>query len=356
MANADVNGSRFIVTGVDSPPGGPKELLGIDRAMMRDAATYQQLLGDNIEPAIDLKYFPHEFDGKVLGVFEISGCKEQPYQMRKDYTPLRRGEMWIRKGTRQMLLPREDILRMETQRRASSGFSGDVDVQFRHAGTWPGPEMRVMPRRFELPTEKAEREIKEVLAARAAAHTGAGWMPRFRDPFSFVPYYERTTEELNELIKTIRKDLEDYDLAALYGEHAEAVNFRLVNKGDEFLEDVRFEVMIPRVPGVLLSNALYEEPIYLNGTQLNNFRLAGGYPDIKFSRNYAIVSHNVGNLRHQVATPAFDEAVRLCFREQSAGLTLDLKWTLHGKNLRRPLSGALMIVVGEKVAEVLDRE
>jgi hypothetical protein len=193
-----------------------------------------------------------------------------------------------------MLLLREDVLRIEMERRASSGFSGDVDVQVRHAGTWFGPEMCVKPRRFELPSEKAEREIKEVLAARAAAHTGAAWIPRFQDPFSFVPYYERTTEELKELIKTIRKDLEDYDLAALCGIHAEAVNFRLVNKGDEFLEDVRFEVVIPRVTGVLISDALYEEPIYLNGTKLNNFRIAGRYPDVKFSRNYAIVSHDMG--------------------------------------------------------------
>lgn len=240
MANAHVTGSRYIVTGVDSPPGGPKKVLGIDPGQMRDAATYQQLVAENIEPALDLTYLTHEFDGKTLGVFEISRCTDQPYQMRKDYTPLRRGEMWIRKGTTQMLVIREDLSRYEEQRRTAAGFSGEVVVSFRHPGTWPGPELQVHSKRFELPSEKADREIRKVLEARASARVAPTWMPLVRPSFSFIPYAERKTEELRELLPKIGQEWEDYDLAALFNTHAEAVNFKLVDKGDEYLEDARF--------------------------------------------------------------------------------------------------------------------
>jgi hypothetical protein len=354
MANAHVEGPRRIVTGVHTPPGGPKNFLGIDAAQMRDSASYEQLVGENIGPLIDLKYFPHVFDGKTFGILEISDCGDRPYQMKKDYASLKRGEMWIRKGTLQMLLGRDDLKQIEDLRRANSGFSGKVTVAFRHVGTWPSPEseMHVQPRRFELPSDRVEREIRSVIAAKQTARTEPTWIPRIRTPFSFIPYEERTLEELHEALAAAPKLYEDDDLYTLSDRCAEIVNFRIVNEGDEYLEDARFALLIATAEGVTVADRHYEKPIYdWQGQRVNRFSPIGGYPTIKHGNNMVLVTNEVGNLRHKMATPAFSEGFRMCFREASAGTTLDLKWTIHGRNLRVPLSGSLKIVVSEKLRE-----
>ncbi len=57
MVNAhDVPGDRFIVCGVDLKPDGSRTFVGVPRGEVVDAATYQQLVRENLEPDVHLEY------------------------------------------------------------------------------------------------------------------------------------------------------------------------------------------------------------------------------------------------------------------------------------------------------------
>lgn len=98
MANANVDGDKLIILGVKLHPSGERDFHGIEKYDFIDAATYQQIIRENVEPEIHIEYLPIEFDGKLVGIIQIHDCSDSPYMMRKDYTPLQRGDSYIRKG------------------------------------------------------------------------------------------------------------------------------------------------------------------------------------------------------------------------------------------------------------------
>ena len=97
MANASVDGPRYIIVGAEIDKKGNKRLATVSRDDFSGKPSYQGLVTDFIEPPIRLKYQPASVDGKRVGVFEISDCQDRPYMMRVDYSEkLRRGDAYIR--------------------------------------------------------------------------------------------------------------------------------------------------------------------------------------------------------------------------------------------------------------------
>jgi predicted HTH transcriptional regulator len=93
MANAHALGDRHIVCGISLAPGDERMLHGVPRDEMIDAATYQQLVAENIERELQLEYVAHETDGLLFGIVRITGCTERPYAMKKEFGPLLQGHL-----------------------------------------------------------------------------------------------------------------------------------------------------------------------------------------------------------------------------------------------------------------------
>ena len=71
MANAAVEGSRYIIIGAEVDAKGAKRLASVTRDDFAGKPSYQGLVTDFVEPPIRLKYEPATVDGKRLGIFEI---------------------------------------------------------------------------------------------------------------------------------------------------------------------------------------------------------------------------------------------------------------------------------------------
>lgn len=110
MANADIDGDRYIIIGVDYKSSNDRDFVGIKKEEFIDSATYQQLIKDNIEPEINIDYFAYDLDGVCLGIFKLVQCSNKPYMMKKDFgKKLNKGDCWIRKGSSQFRMIREDF-------------------------------------------------------------------------------------------------------------------------------------------------------------------------------------------------------------------------------------------------------
>ena len=71
MANASVDGARYIIVGAAIDKKGNKRLTSVSREDFSGKPSYQGLVTDFIEPPIRLKYKPANVDGRRIGVFEI---------------------------------------------------------------------------------------------------------------------------------------------------------------------------------------------------------------------------------------------------------------------------------------------
>ena len=86
MANAGVEGTRYIIVGAEFDKRGRKQIHEIDREDFAGKPSYQALANEFIEPPIRLKYHSVTVDGKRLGVYEIGDCQDRPYMMRIDHS------------------------------------------------------------------------------------------------------------------------------------------------------------------------------------------------------------------------------------------------------------------------------
>ena len=89
MANAINTEPKRIVIGVEYVFGGKRDIIGLEE--LTDPAIFENIIQDNIEPTINFRYYPYEFNGKLLGVIEIIDNNDKPYMMKKDYLKLNIG-------------------------------------------------------------------------------------------------------------------------------------------------------------------------------------------------------------------------------------------------------------------------
>ncbi|MBS5913111.1 MAG: ATP-binding protein [Paenibacillus macerans] len=107
-ANTDIN-KRYIIIGVKHMPNGDRNFFCIPKDEFKDDADYQDLVRQNIEPEIKFVYKAVEFEGHLLGVFEITNCEQRPYVMKKAKGKLEQGACYIRRGSQQGRVIREDL-------------------------------------------------------------------------------------------------------------------------------------------------------------------------------------------------------------------------------------------------------
>lgn len=113
MANSLTPQDKYIIIGVNDKPSGEREIIGIPPEEMVDAAVYQDLILQYIEPEIKIEYFPIIIESKLIGILKI--CAEntnRPYMIKKQYSKgknLHDGLCKVRKGTHNVLASRADI-------------------------------------------------------------------------------------------------------------------------------------------------------------------------------------------------------------------------------------------------------
>ncbi|HEV7889433.1 MAG TPA: ATP-binding protein [Pyrinomonadaceae bacterium] len=350
MANASVPGDRYIVVGVKHRPDGSKEYLSIDEKDFIDSATYHQLIRDNVEPEIHFDYSPYHFEGHLLGVFRIYDCEEQPYMMRKDFSAsLRRGDAFIRKGSHQPRMVREDLDRI-IKKRMETDFSGVIRIAFDSPGT-PAEISLSAIRDFRYPSDVAAAKIRQILAARAQSG-GEGPMTLHRlaamSALRATPYEGRDTETLKKNLEKVKETYREADLHTYYELHSAKVNFTIVNEGQTYVEDASISVEFPKVSGLAIAPEIYPEPEDPDPFGIRRVRLRTyweRYPTVTEREQGITVKERLGDLRHGLPKRAFENDLRIVLGGELAGETIELRCRIYGKQLRTPRVETLKIHV-----------
>ena len=344
LANADAADDRFIVMGVKELADGTKDLRGIPRESLPDAATYQQLVRDNVEPELHVEVIPLEMEGRLFGVIRIHSCSDGPYLLRKDYgEKLDRGDGWVRIGTHQPRLTRRDYDRIYSGKLEAAGFSDRIAIAFEGAEQ-PHELILRSAGEIDLPSDSAEREIREVLHARKLTGNPA-YLGLLGSPFGPRPYSDQSIEQLKRSLADLERTYQDIDLYTLHEEKSAKVNLVLFNTGTSYLEDCIFELLVPKDVGLLVADRVHPEPFYDHlGTPMHH-ALFLGYPTVSSTDVHYLVRSKVGDLRHGIPIQVFQQDLRITALNAAAGKEFTLSATIYGRNLRKPIAEKLTLRV-----------
>ena len=349
MANADVDGPRYIVVGVELGRGGRRDLCAVKHKDFAGNPPYQALVADHVEPPVRIRYRPLIVDDVRIGVFEIAECQDRPYMMRIDHSEtLRRGDAFARVNTDTIKLGRQQLQAMFEARfrdavsadRIEIGFPGDIihkDVRVKTVDL------------TKLPSAVVRDKLKQLLAVRNRPHNSGSTtlMERLTHARLFGaerPYRSMSAAELMRALDEAGDKHRADDERFLFEKNATAIQLVVCNQGDEPIEDASLSITLPNREGIHVAEQLPRSPtgsgLFFTGTHNGK-----SYPAVSTGERTISASNIIGTIGCGSPVSAFGVPLRICVSSLLKGRKLGLHYALFGSNLREPVQGKLRLLL-----------
>ena len=265
MANAPVEGPRYIIVGADFDSRGQKTLHSIDAEDFSGKPSYQSLANEFIEPAIRIRYKPVSIDGQRIGVFEIGDSQDRPYMMRIDYSEkLRRGDAYVRSKNGALKMGRRQLAELFERKFRDSVSASDIEIGF--PGEIIHKDLTLNSCDLStLPSAEASQKLNQLIEIRnSSRHTGATTvMARLTHARLFGaddPYVDRSPDELMREMQELRIKYRDQDNHFLYESRAERVQMVVYNQGLEPIIDASLSLIVPNHNAFYVADTLPRVP------------------------------------------------------------------------------------------------
>ena len=348
MANASVEGPRYIVVGVDFDSKGRKRVHKVDSDDFSGKPSYQSLANEYIEPAIRVRYKPVTIDGKRVGVFEIGDCQDRPYMMRIDYSEkLRRGDAYMRVNDAAIKMGRRQLSDLFERKFRDSVSSGDIEIGF--PGEIIHKDLRVETCDLaQLPSAVASKKLNQLIQIRRRSRdTGSTTvMARLTHARLFGtddPYVDRTPDELMQEMQNMRSKYRDQDNHFLFESHGEKVQMVVYNQGNEPIVDASLSLILPNHNSFYIADALPRKPLRDGFADRSPDEIAS-YPSVSLRDDSVHITQKIGDIPVGEPMEVFGSPLRMCVGNDLAGKRMGMRYSLHGQNLRSSAKGKLRLL------------
>lgn len=347
MANASVEGNRYIVVGVDFDEKGRKLARSIEREDFSGKPSYQSLASEFIEPPIRIRYKPVSLDGKRVGVFEIGDCQDRPYMMRADFSEkLRRGDAYKRVKNTPIKMGRRQLMELFERKFRDSVSAGDIEVGF------PGEIIHkevMMPTcdLSDMPSAQASAKLEEMLSIRkmstsSGSTTMVARLTHARLYGTEDPYVDRSPEDILIELNQIRNKYRHQDNHFLFHDRAERMQLVVFNQGEEPIIDASLALALPNHTSFFVADSPPKRPMRDRFIDRSPDELAS-YPAVTLKDDSIQVAAKIGDIPVGEPIEVFTAPLLLCVGSDLRGRRIGMRYRLHGQNLRAPAKGQLKI-------------
>lgn len=347
LANAAVEGPRYIVVGVDFDASGRKTKRAIDAGDFAGKPSYQSLANEYIEPAVRIRYKPVSFDGTRVGVFEIGDCQDRPYMMRMDFDEhLRRGDAYKRVNDAAIKMGRRQLMELFERKFRDSVSAGDIEVGF--PGEIIHKECSIPTCDLsQMPSALASRKLEEMLRIRkmsrnSGSTTMVARLTHARLYGTEDPYVDRSPDDILSELGEIRLKYRNQDNNFLFHERAQSLQLVVYNQGEEPINDASLSLALPNHTDFYVADRLPRRQVNDRFVDRTPDELAS-YPAVSLRDDAIQVSCAIGSIPAGEPIKAFALPLRLCAGRDLRGRRFGLRYALHGQNLRTPVTGQLKL-------------
>ena len=348
MANAAVEGSRYIVTGAEFDARGRKRLLGVDREDFSGKPAYQSLANEHIEPPIRIRYQPVTIEGECLGVFEIGDCQDRPYMMRIDFSEsLRRGDAYARRNNSAIKLGRRQLQSLFEKKFRDSVSAANIEIGF--LGDIIHKDKKLVTCSLaQLPSAIASSKLHELIEAKSqvqasAANTMVARLTHARLFGTDSPYEERSTDDIRAEMRQIERRYFNHDQHFLFSENGTDLQLVVLNQGDENLNDASLTFALPNHNALYVAGQLPKLPRddrFIDRTPAEQ----ADYPAVTARDNAISISVKLGDIAPGEPIEVFKTPLRLCIGSELKGRRIGIQYSLFAQNLRSAATGKLRLL------------
>jgi hypothetical protein len=349
IANASIDGTRYIITGVEFDRKGCKRMFEVDAEDFSGKPAYHSIANDHIEPPLRIRYQPVTVDGQRLGVFEISDCQDRPYMMRIDYSEtLRRGDAYARLNDAAVKLGRRQLQALFEKKFRDSISAANIEVGF--PGSIIHKDHKVSTCKLDkLPSVIASSKLSELIETKAqvqasAANTVMARLTHARLFGKDSPYEERSNEEIMEEMRQIERRYRDQDEQFLFNEHQRELQIVVFNQGDEAIRDASLTLIMPNHDAFHVATQL---PKISRDDKLVARTPAeqADYPAVVLRDDSVQISVKLEDIPPGEPVNVFGVPLRICVGDLLKGRRLGIQYKLFAHNLRSPAKGKLRLIM-----------
>lgn len=352
LANADVDGARYIIFGVNKGAMEGSGIVGMAESAVAELKKAHRLVSALIKPVLQLAFIFDKIDGKLVGALEIDGCDAAPYIVRRDYSnKLAGGQSWMRDGRELRAVQPNDLEQISA--RVASKQTWAVEVGFGDQSDCEQIELKI-PDTSNPPSMEAKHKIKKTLDWKESVKNKLGTMNtqisrlfHVQEHGAEVEFDTRGMDTLIGLHENIGDEFTDSDAYYFLEEKALKLTLTICNKDEEGLEDVHIELAFPRIEGFAVTDHLYSSPEDKR-TPLEIEML--DYPKVRRVKNGSVASASLGYLAPNRSQQVFNCALRLAVAPTMRGKKVAIAFTLRAKNKQGHGRGRLKIKFGEVAA------
>lgn len=348
IANASVDGPRYIVTGVSFDQKGRKRLSAVDREDFSGKPAYEALANEHIEPPIRIRYEPVTVDGESIGVFEIGDCQDRPYMMRVDHSEkLRRGDGYVRVNDSAVKMGRRQLQALFEMKFRDSVSTSNIEIGF--AGDIIYKDQRVATRNLgKLPSAVASAKLTQLIEAKSRANGSAtnSMLARLTHARLFgsdQPYENRSVEDIVNEMQQVRQKYYDHDEHFLFEKNRSDIQLVIFNQSDEPIRGASLSLLMPAHDAFYVATQLPLQPLeggFVERTSLEQ----SAYPTVNQRDDALQVNVKIDDIQPGAPVEVFDTPLRICVGNDLKGRKIGLQYKLIAQNLRAPAMGTLRLL------------
>jgi hypothetical protein len=348
MANASVEGARYIITGMDFDKKGRKRMYAVDSDDFSGKPAYQSLANEHIEPPIRIRYQPVTVEGERVGVFEIGDCQDRPYMMRVDHSEtLRRGDAYARVNDSTIKMGRRQLQSLFEIKFRDSVSAANIEIGF------PGDIIH-KDQKLEtfsisnLPSAVASSKLHELIEAQSRVHastsnTAVARLTHARLFGTDSPYEDRSTEDIMTEMRQIERRYRDHDDYFLFEEHTTRLQLVVYNQSEEPIRDASLTLVMPNHNAFHVATRLPKIPRddrFIDRTPAEQAE----YPAVSLRDDSINISIKLGDIEPGEPNEVFSEPLRVCVGAELKGRRLGIQYSLFAHNLRSAAKGKLRLL------------
>lgn len=348
LANASVEGPRYIVVGIDFDASGNRKARPVDESDFAGKPSYGSLVGDFIEPPIRIKYQPVMLSGRRIGVFEIGESHDRPYMMKADYSErLRRGDAYVRINNSPVKMGRRQLQDL-FEKKFRESVSGDrIEIGF--PGEIIHKDLKIQTVDMStLPSKVASANMQQIIetqqqSRRAASDTGIVRLTHARLFGSDSPYEDKSPTILLAEMKRLKHKFKHEDQYFLFEKNASKIQLVVYNQGDDTIRDASLVLVMPNHNEFYVATQLPKIPRDGKFVDAGSNTLLD-YPAVALKDDSVHVTATIGEVAVDSMTQVFEAPVRICVGSDLKGRKLGIRYALFGSNLRKPARGKLRLL------------
>lgn len=349
MANASIDGPRYIITGAEFDGKGRKRLFSIDNDDFTGNPAYHSLANEHIEPPLKITYRPVTVEGERIGVYEIGDCQDRPYMMRIDYSEtLRRGDAYARVKNSCVKLGRRQLQTLFEKKFRDSVSAANIEIGFPGSIIHKDHTIETCSL-AKLPSVVAGAKLQELVAAKervaaSVANTAVARLTHARLFGTDSPYEERSTDEIIEEMQQMALQHRDQDEQFLFNQRHRDLQLVVFNQGDEALRDVSMKIVMPRHEEFHVAERLPKIPKNDKFVARTPAEQAD-YPAVNLRDDAVQISAKLDDVEPGEPIEVFRVPLRICVGDALKGRRLGIQYSLFAQNLRTAVTGKLRLLL-----------